>query len=169
MKNINNIKKLVDDIRAERQGFVIERERLMQRREDLQNLPLNKDDMKSFLSNYVDLQGGFYTERMRPLVLNGLLNTPWKVFSRNLQLGLFAPHHPDTDRVMASALSFLLADQVKAGFCRLVNELPGWPEEAGPPVAERKEEIAAIDERIIELDGKIAAIDEQVVELGIVL
>lgn len=132
MKNINNIRKFVDDIRAERAGFVIERERLMQRREDLQNLPLNKDDMKSFFKNYVDLQGGFYTERMQSLV-SGLLGTPWHVFSRNLQLGLFAPFHTDTNKVMASSFAFLLADQIKAGFCRLVDELPGWPEEVGPP------------------------------------
>ena len=155
--NFDVVKRAIGDVGAQLKKLREERELAMRAREDLQSLPLDRDDFQALLESWVDRQGAGFAERLKVGSAYYLKN-PMAALPENVK----APTHPmavltacrnPQDAATVAGLEanlFFVPPAIKEGIRRALDEMDFA--EAGPPRAERLRTIEALDAKIIELD-----------------
>ena len=154
------VKRAIGDVGAQLKKLREERELAMRAREDLQSLPLAREDFQALLESWIDRQGAGFLERLQVGAAYYLRN-PMAALPENVK----APAHPmavltacrnpqdmATIAGLEANLFYVLAPAIKEGIRRALDEMDFA--DAGPPRAERLATIEALDAKIIELDSQ---------------
>lgn len=165
--NFTKIKAALGDIRAQHDSLVNKREKMLQRREDLESLPQTKEDYLIHVNESIDTGCAEYMRRLtlqidashkraRPLRTQPPfpILQPWAAAGSHLA-------------IQPEAILFLFADQLKEVASKTITNMP-WPE-AGPSLEDRREELVNIDKAIGKIETEIAEIKSIAKQSGIVL
>jgi hypothetical protein len=163
MSVFDKIQAMIGDVAAEHRQLLSQREKLLQRREDLQTLPLSKEDALEKLSAMIDVDRDRYIESLG-LELQSFANRP---FAKYINFPFFNPHTGTTQRfVGAAGVCGLFGHLVREGLSKAISEID-WPEEVGPPLHEREKEMSKIDKQLEKVNQQILDLKKSAEASGI--
>ena len=121
-------------------------EQKKQERENLQSLPLPREDLKARLCSMVDKQGAAYPEKLQ-MALRGLLCKPLHDYENSF-LDLVATTGASVipGTIPKVNMMWFFGETIKDGLSRAIDTMD-YPK-AGPPLAERQPRIDALDKEI---------------------
>ena len=158
-KTINVFREEVSSVRAKLEAA-------KRRREDLLVAPLSRSDITALLFAYVDRQANQYPEDLgrsiKELHHERSFKTGESAASRAGEFvagGVLTPtgNGPRLDRT----LMFLLRNEVKKGIASAVEQIKEWPENTGPALKERADELATPETEIKALEGRMRELAEE--------
>ena len=156
--NFDVVKRAIGDVGAQLKKLRQEREDAMRAREDLQSLPLNRDDFQALLESWVERQGAGFVERLKVgsayYLRNPMAALPESPKAQAHPMAVLTacrnPQDMATIAGLEANLFYVLAPAIKEGIRRALDEMDFA--DAGPPRAERLQTIEALDAKIVELD-----------------
>jgi hypothetical protein len=171
--NFDVVKRALGDLGSQLETLRKTREDAMRKREDLQSLPLARDDFQKLLEDWIDRQGAGYVERLQTGT-NFYLRNPMAALPESSK----SPAHPmailtacRNPQDMATVgglecnLFALLGPAIKQGLKVVLDEMDFA--DAGPPRAERLQMIEALDAQIVELDRQETELLEAAEQAGV--
>ncbi len=144
-------RKGADELGAELRTLRQQSEEKKRRREDLETLPLPREDLANSYEKLIDQKAPEYLEQLRrsmDSIIGRPLNEP-KVLSCMSSLALTVGNH----QINQNALVYCLSNMLKQGIRRGIMEMD-YPAEVGPPQAERLAEVERLDNEIGKLEAK---------------
>lgn len=154
MSIVSKLTQLLAEARSEQARVDAKLQGLLQRREDLLTMPLEREEFITIVEQWIDQsaaeQGKHYGKHLLEYKVQGLVNHPLKS-SPPKDLNPFVLF---AEGVNPAVALLLLRDHVKAGV-RAALEAANWPEQVGPPRAERIKELAELDAEIGQLQGEL--------------
>jgi hypothetical protein len=167
------VKQTIADVGAEVRKLRQERETAMRAREDLQSLPLNRDDFQALLENWVDRQAIGFSERLQTgaafYMRNPMTDIPKDTKAPAHPMAILTAVRNPQDMATVGGLECnlfaLLGPSIKQGLKAVLDEMDF--SEAGPARAERIATIAALDARIIALDEEERGLVEEAEKAGL--
>jgi hypothetical protein len=164
MSVFDKIQAMIGDVAAEHRQLLSQREKLLQRREDLQSLPLSKADTIEKLTGLIEAGRPQYLEALSI----ELRNFASKPFGNYNHVPFFTPNSGVHSRVVSSAgVTALMGEIVLDGLKRAVNDIENWPSECGPPIHEREKEMATIDKQLTKVNQQIADLKRSAEQSGV--
>jgi len=166
MIDFNKLKKTISDIGTKTQTLREMIEAKIEERDFLQTAPLPREDFARNICNMLDKQAEVYPERMAQY-LGGIINKP-----------MFDFNNPYLDLVAASGGSIQPGTLPKVNalwfFGAVIKEritdaimIMDYPQEVGPPLAERQPAIEKLNAEIEKLELQEAELREQAEAAGI--
>lgn len=187
---VSDLRKFLTDKRAQRAELVEEQKGLQDRLEFLNTAPLGKDDVRQFIADYIDARRNHYASlgAIKSQIWNVLhpmqLGTPsGQEKPMNLAMAdralagdtnVFFTREPNFftagrgNQWLDYAALFFFGDAIKEQVLAAFDDnFPGLEPgvEAGPPVKDRREEIATISARLEEISTTLAEIDGELQEV----
>lgn len=156
MLNFTKLKSMLGDVAARRRELEGQIETLLQRREDLASLPLPKSDFLEFMSACIDDHKADYIERLERQINQHHENGHPLCLKPSKNWPVLAPWSGQVNVIVPGAILCLLGPEIKTRLAQLVGEMQ-WPD-AGPPLAERRDELEKIDKEITKLEAELGEI-----------
>lgn len=164
-----SLKVALGKIRSEHSVLTKKREKLLQRREDLYNLPISKEDFIDSITDGINTHADEYQKRMQQTVddFNGRGNS-LKNANHVATLPFLSPWSGQgQNSITAMALFALLGNEMRTSLSRVIADLD-WPK-AGPPIVARKKEIAKLDREISKIDAELGELKAVANQSGVQL
>jgi hypothetical protein len=167
MKAFTQIKALLGDITAIASKLKTEREKLVQRLETLQTMPLSREDTLEHLHEIIDGHAARYQESLA-LQLKGHFLEPSNAFSLPKNVPILAPWSgTGGNNILPGSLFALLAPTIKEGLSKTLNALD-WPE-CGPSLTERRKEVSSIEKRLTSVEAELQELQSLAASSGVTL
>ena len=170
---LKNFRSTVDTLKKDVAAAQRELELALRRREDLQNLPQTKEELLEILRAQVHADAERYPALLRQSMdklvreRNPLTGLPHPGYGLDkaeiLTIGEIGKRPSLAD--IQVCLAYFLKDDLLAGIARAIDVMPEW--KAGPPNAERVEELGRLDQKIAELEERLREIAANATEAGI--
>lgn len=137
-------------VKNEEQSVKADLQAALKRREDLHTLALPREDVIDMFCGWVDDLARHFPQKMQKRhenILHGPLRN-WNIVNFN-PLALW-----NNDKIEPMAMAFVFNSALKEGIAGAIKKWD-WPEDVGPPLADRKKEIAELDKTIAELQERL--------------
>ncbi len=166
--NFDSLKKMVATIGTQKKTLAQEIEGLKQERETLQALPRSRGDLAEMMDRWLLAQRSTLLEVLRKN-LDGLILNSDKVSPAGKQ-AIFCRQSILGEQVLSEGvLLSLLLPVSREQMRQAIKDLPNYPEEVGPPTAERNKRLAALDTEIAALETTLQEIDDEANAAGLSL
>ncbi len=166
--NFTKLKAMIGDMAAQIQDKKDQREKLLQRREELDSLPITREDFLNWTDDVLDGMQNNYADRLK----NQLQGTIWNHSPLRMPAGGFPLFKPwssgDNNTAAPYALVALMGPMIREQLKRIVSEME-WPENVGPSIAARRTEIEKIDGQLEKIESELAGLTAAAKEAGLSL
>lgn len=163
---LESLKKLAGKVGAAGKDLKSRRERILQRLDELHHLPPTKQDALESLYAVVDAGSDDYANRLQVQLTAHLQNAEMGTIS-----GQFPLLCPNSGRswydILGVSIYGLFAPQVKESLKRIVDDME-WPE-AGPSIAERRNEIEKLHKELTGIEAELAELEEAAKAAGVTI
>lgn len=182
------VREYTNELRSQRAALIEERTKLEDRRDHLLTAPLNESDFYDLVSDYIDSKARYFVEKSNvqrhqerlayPCIDGGFKKTPIN-FTRAERIRAGDEYELSSSgdagdivfgglgaAAFHTAMCFYFGDVIKEKLIQLLKAQGaplkhGDAEKAGPCVADRRVELAQIDERVRALDNEVSSIDSE--------
>lgn len=154
MLALNKLAEMLASIRNEEKRLTAQLDKCLRRREDLHQLPYEKEEFILMIEAMVDRNKFRYPDKLKHKIA-GLIQAPLHPIDPEMRfnpLMLFDDIVADHD-----ALLFVFQKEIKAGVRRAIDSWE-WPDKVGPPKAERLKELKKLDKEIADLQTQLEVI-----------
>ncbi|MCL7486648.1 MAG: hypothetical protein M8357_00550 [Desulfobulbaceae bacterium] len=142
------------------------REKLLQRIDELNGLPLPKEDALEMLNRTVDMGKQDYIDRLSRLINESFHKNGMTPRAGNAQL--LAPHSAGgINSILPVAIYGLFQNQLTESLARIIQDME-WPE-AGPPLAERKAELEKLNRDLGKVESELEELKNSAKSAGVML
>lgn len=143
-------------------------EGLKQRRELLEVQPMPRSELADLVCDWVDQEAAVFPQRLR-MGVDALIRNPMlEITGRPCHLLQSTGGSYQTDKIPPENLLYLMSDQIKARLRDAVAEMD-YPEDVGPPRAERPGMMKKLDDEIAKLENSEGQLLEQARAAGVLL
>ncbi len=153
-------------------------ERLKRRREDLHALPVPRKELADAYCRWIDERAKIFPGKVaaslsffvkHPLALAGSVAgefTQSSVGGQKANSFVFATDRPDMTGISEAGILYIDLDQAKKRFRHAIEVDMDYPDEVGPPMAERLAEIKRLDAKIMELEAEAESAEQALRSIG---
>jgi uncharacterized protein YhaN len=165
MFDFPGIKKSINDLSAQLQKIRREIEEKKQRHEDLETLAIGRDEAAARLAAWVDA-GIQQAATDLQTSLGFVIANPLMELKADTRISLLSSPQDASGGVRQHMLFLFFADAIKTAIPGVLVRLE-WPEDTGPPMAERLAELGKLDKAIEKLEREEADLIQQAAQAGI--
>ena len=174
---LGKLKKVAESVKGEIQALDVQIETLNQKRQELMDAPVSRDDYVTYVNADIAKRGEPFLNRMRQFASGkGRGSAKMSQSFAPLERGLQAGFHPfpfmngedyfDGFNLSPEAFYWYFGDLIANRFMAALDAVHNW-DEGGMPIAERRTRIAEIDRQLEELVDKRDTLASQLISVGI--
>lgn len=167
VQTLRKLKAALGGVADMERNLMGKREKLLQRIEELYQMPVSKEDALEYLGQVIDTGAAEFHDRLKQQLDATLAN-------KNAMTGLpqtfplFAPNSGQSwMTVTGPSLYGLLGPVIKSSLEKVIADMD-WPE-AGPSIAERQKEIEKINKELAKIESELAELQAAAKASGVEL
>jgi len=162
------LKKTVSELGSAIKKHRAQIEELKQQRELLEIQPMPRDELANLVCQWVDQESAVFPKRLR-MGVDALIRSPMlEITGRPCHLLQSTGGQYQTDKIPPENLLYLMGNEIKARLRDAVAEME-YPEDVGPPRAERPALMKKLDAQIAKLEEEEDKLLERAREAGVMI